>query len=309
MIKGQKTADLWLALVAACWGTTYILTDRVLLEMAPMAVNAVRFLAAFAVLAVLFRRQLRQINRVTLRYVAIIGSALCATYVCYNYGLMRTTESNASFLCAMPVLFTPILELLLFRRLPERRFWPVMVLCVVGLGLMILRDNLTVSVGDALCIVLAVFYSLDLIFTGRAVADERVNPVTLSTLVMGFVGVVTTVLSLLLEGGRRRLPTSGEGWVCVLFLGVVCTGAAFAVQTLAQRRTTASHVGVIFTIEPLFASILAFFITKERLAARSYVGMALILAGLVLMELPLPGGKARSAAVQLPDAEETAGER
>ena len=69
-----------------------------------------------------------------------------------------------------------------------------------------------------------------------------------------------------------RLPGSGPIWGAVAFLAVFCTGLAFIVQTLAQQYTSASHVGVIFTLEPVFAGIVAFLFAGEVLTPRAYVG-------------------------------------
>jgi len=52
-----------------------------------------------------------------------------------------------------------------------------------------------------------------------------------------------------------------------------------------QQYTTASHVGLIFTLEPLFSAIVAYFFAGERLGPRGYFGAALMMASLVLMEL------------------------
>jgi drug/metabolite transporter (DMT)-like permease len=44
-------------------------------------------------------------------------------------------------------------------------------------------------------------------------------------------------------------------------------------------------VGLIFTLEPVFSAIVAFFIAHEVLLPRGYLGAALMLLSLVLMEL------------------------
>ena len=54
-----------------------------------------------------------------------------------------------------------------------------MVLCLVGLALMTLSETLKPAFGDVICLFAAVFYSVDLMITERAVADERVDPLAL----------------------------------------------------------------------------------------------------------------------------------
>ena len=94
-----------------------------------------------------------------------------------------------------------------------------------------------------------------------------------------------TVTAFIFE--KPHFPRTPEVWASVAFLTVFCTGVAFIVQALAQRYTTPSHVGVIFTLEPVFASVAAFLIAGELLTAREYAGAALLIAALLLMESPI----------------------
>jgi drug/metabolite transporter (DMT)-like permease len=94
------------------------------------------------------------------------------------------------------------------------------------------------------------------------------------------------VLSFALE--QPQLPSSPVFWASALFLTLFCTGFAFVVQTVQQQYTSANHVGLIFTLEPLFSAIVAFFLADEVLLPRGYVGAAMMMCSLILMEL-LPG--------------------
>ena len=52
-----------------------------------------------------------------------------------------------------------------------------------------------------------------------------------------------------------------------------------------QLTASASHVGLIVTLEPLFSAIVAYFLAGERLGSRGYIGAVLMMLSLVLMEL------------------------
>lgn len=49
----------------------------------------------------------------------------------------------------------------------------------------------------------------------------------------------------------------------LLDLAVFCTGTAFVAQTEAQQYTSASRAGIIFTLEPVFAAITAYFLREK----------------------------------------------
>jgi len=59
------------------------------------------------------------------------------------------------------------------------------------------------------------------------------------------------------------------------------------VQAWAQRHTTANHAALIFSLEPFFAALFAFWILGQILTAREWVGGVLILAGILVSELQI----------------------
>lgn len=282
-MKKQHKADLLLLLVTAFWGASYYLTDISLSDLPPMCLNAFRFLSAFLVLGIVFNQNLRRLNRATLGYSLLVGIALSGTYIFYGYGVSRTSLSNAAFICAIPVVFTPIFSYLFERTKPKKKMLLCMLLCVIGLAFLTLRDALRPAIGDIICLGVPICYALDIAITDRAVRRTDVDPLGLGVCQLGVVAVITLLMSLILE--QPHLPTTPATWASSLFLGLFCSGAAFVIQTVQQKYTTANHVGLIFTLEPIFATIIAVVFAGEVLSPHSYLGMAFMLLSLLLMEL------------------------
>lgn len=285
----QSKADLLLVTVTAFWGTSYYLTDLCLSDLPPMCLNAFRFLSAFLVLGIIFRKNICRLTRETVRYSLLVGLALTGTYVFYGYGVSRTSLSNAGFICALPVVITPILAFCINRTRPGRKLLMCLLMCAAGLALLTLNDQLRPASGDIICLGVPVCYACDLLLTEKAVQQPDVDAFGLGVCQLGVVGVITLVLSLLLE--QPHLPTTAVTWGAALFLGLVCSGVAFVVQSVQQQYTTASHVGLIFTLEPVFSAVVAYFMAGEVLEPRSYVGMAMMLLSLVFMEMDFPKKK------------------
>ena len=82
------------------------------------------------------------------------------------------------------------------------------------------------------------------------------------------------VLSLII--GTPMIPDTPVLWGTVIFLSLFCTGLAFIIQPIAQQYTEASHVGIIYSLEPVFAGVTAFFLAGEILTARGYLGELLM---------------------------------
>lgn len=279
----QRRADLMLLFTVLFWGISYIFLDECLRYAQPMTICAIRFTVGFAVVALFSFKKLRRISRATLLYSAAVGFFLAICYICVTVGVTMTSMSNAAFLCSLPVVMTPLFGLLLFRKRPSPRLALAIVIATTGVALMTLTESLRLGPGDLICILCALAYSFDLLLTERALARDNVDAHQLGVLQLGFAAVVELGATFLFER-PQALPVAFDFWWRVLFLAVFCTGLAFLIQSLAQKDTSASHVGLIFALEPVFASVAAFFIAGERLAVRGYLGGALLLLAVVVME-------------------------
>ena len=80
----------------------------------------------------------------------------------------------------------------------------------------------------------------------------------------------------------------------MLATAILATALAFSVQVWAQQHTSSSHTAILFSLEPVFAALTSFLFFHERMGGRALAGAALILAGILLVELR---GTARSAGI------------
>lgn len=282
----EQKADMMLLLATALWGISTCLIAVCLKELQPLTLNAFRFVTGFAVLGVIFFKSLRHVSRATLKYSVLVGLSLVVVYASATYGVMYTSVSNASFIGALTVLFTPLFEFVLFRKKPGKKFSFALVLCLIGIALLTLNETLKPALGDIICLLVPTFYAVDLMLTEKAVADPEVDPLALGICDLAVVGAVMLVLSFIVE--TPALPHSPKVWAAALFLGIFCSGVCLVLQSVYQKDTTASRAGLIFTLEPVFSAVFAFFLLGERLGLKGYIGAALMLASLFVMELDIP---------------------
>ncbi len=286
-MKTQLKADLMLVLVTLCWGASYYLMDVALTDIDPLTLNAYRFLGAFLIAGIFAFRRLKNVNRQTLLYSLLIGTVLVFVYMGATFGVKYTTLSNSGFICGLTVIFVPIIEMVVFRKKPQRKIILAVTMSFIGIMLLALKDDFSINMenlkGDILCLVGALAYAVDLIMTEKAVAHEEVDAFQLGVFQLGVTGVCMLVLALLFE--QPHLPSNGGILASVVFLSVFCTGVAFIIQAVAQQYTTAAHVGIIFTLEPVFAGIVAFLIAGEVLTAKAYLGAVLMISALFITEV------------------------
>ena len=276
---------MMLLLVTLGWGVSYYMMDLCLEEMDPMTLNAYRFLGAFAVAFILAFPKVRNVNRITLKYAFIVSITLVFVYLFATYGVKYTSQSNAGFFCTTSAVFTPIMALFFKKVVPDKKLIFVIILCMTGMALMSLDEQFHIALGDVLCTMCGLSYAVMLLVNESGVAHEKVDAFQLGVYQLGFTGVWMVPLSILF--GQPVLPHSTGCWISVIFLAVFCTGMAFICQAIAQQYTSATHVGIIFTLEPVFASIVAFFFAGERLLPRAYVGAGMMLLSLLIMEIDI----------------------
>lgn len=285
-LKKQTVADLSLIFVTLCWGISYYLMDIALGDMSPFTLNAYRFLIAFIIAGTISFNKIKNVSRETLKYSFLVGLALFFVYMCVTFGVKNTTLSNAGFLCALTVILTPLFEVVFLKKKLNGKIEIAAVMSLIGIVLLTLKDDFSINkdniVGDILCIGCAVFYAIDLLLTEKAVSKKEVSAYQLGVFQLLVTGVFNLIAALTLE--KPSLPSNGSVWGAVIFLSIFCTGLAFIIQAVAQKYTKASRVGIIFSLEPVFAAVVAYIFAAEVLSFKGYLGAVIMIASLFIME-------------------------
>lgn len=288
--KGMKSwqADMLLVVITMCWGFSYMLMDLTLEVMDPFTLNMYRFLlGGFVAFAISAKRVIKALNKTTIKYGVLMSLALSLTYICATFGVKFTSISNSGFLCAMTVVFIPFISFFFLRQKQDLKTIIAVLMSVVGIALLTLNDDFSINLatlkGDLLCLGCGFFYGIDVLLTEKAVSDDRVDPYSVGVVQLISVGIINLILTLLFSS--PCLPSTPLTWFSTIFLALFCTGLAFVIQPIAQQYTTAARVGIIFTLEPVFNVIVAFFIVKEVLSVKSYIGGLIMVLAIVFMEL------------------------
>ncbi len=276
-------ADIMLLMVALFWGISYYLTDYCLLTIQPFTLNGIRFTIAFVTAFAIAPKKCASISRATLKYSVLLGALLVAIYTSCTIGLQYTSQSNASFLCGLTSVMTPIFAWIFLKRRPAKKIWLVIILAFVGVALLTLTEALKPALGDLLCLLCSMLYAVHILITSYVVQREDVDAYTLGVFQLGAAGVLNIILAFLLE--TPKLPTEPRTIVFVLVLALFCTGLSFIFQSIAQQHTAAENVGVLMTLEPVVAALVAYLFAGEVLLPRNYAGMALLLIAILIVEI------------------------
>ncbi|KXH82089.1 multidrug transporter [Sporosarcina sp. HYO08] len=277
----QLKADLMMVMVTMFWGASYLFMKMGLHSIQEFNLIALRFGLAFLVAFLVFYRRMIKIDRKTLMVGFLLGAILFFTMSSVVIGLKTTSISNAGFLFSLAVIFVPLLLAVLFRKVPEKRVMIGVCISITGIALLTLNGALHITTGDFLCILGALLYALHIIITGKV--TKSVDAISIGVLQLGFAGAWGLLFSFSFES--PQLPSTTESWIAILALSIFCSAIGFIGQTVAQKYTTPTRTGLIFSLEPVFAAIFAFIFVGEILTMKGYIGAALVLLGVLAAEI------------------------
>jgi drug/metabolite transporter (DMT)-like permease len=291
MLSQRARADLALGFCALIWGTTFVVVKDALADISVVAYIAVRFTLSAALMGIIFWRSLRQMNRKTAWAGAQIGIFMFGGYIFQTAGLRYTTPAKAAFITGMSVVLVPLLLAVFGRRRIAGWIWAGAGAALAGLYfLTVPPEGLgALNRGDPIVFGCAVMFALHMIFIGRYVGDHSVGA-------LAFLQVATTaalsvvLLPLLAVTGWEhfRLVLNGTVIFAVLITSIGSTVIGFSFQTWAQQHTSPSHTAILVSLEPVFAALTSWLLASEHFGARTLIGAALILAGILLAELKGP---------------------
>lgn len=277
-------SELLLGLVAFSWGCAYILIDICLGELPTFGVNALRFSLAFLVMLIFIIPTIRKVSKNTIKYALITAVVLFFAYLGATLGVKYTSLSNAGFMCCISVVLTPIFAFIFKRqKIFNLKFIIVIILCLVGVAMLTLKEGFHMAAGDLFSLMCSVGYAIDFLLVETAVSKPDVDPKHLCTFQLGFMAMMFLILAII--RGDQVVPHMPATWISAIVLAVFCTSLTFLLQAVAQQYTTASRAGVILALEPVFSAIVAFIFAGEILTVKAYIGAAMMLASLVIMEI------------------------
>jgi drug/metabolite transporter (DMT)-like permease len=176
----------------------------------------------------------------------------------------------------------PLLAALVYRNRPQVSEVAGVLVATAGLALMTIQHAAgSVSRGDLLTFFCAIGFAAHIVTLGHF--SEYMHFQLLSIAQVGAAAVLALSLFWWAETPHVRWRPAV---ICaILVTGLLATALAFTIQAWAQQYTTSTRTGLIYMLEPVFAWITSYCIAGEGLSGRAAAGAALILSGVVLVEL------------------------
>jgi drug/metabolite transporter (DMT)-like permease len=290
--KSALRADGLLLLTAAIWGTAFSAQRSGMESLGPFAFNAIRYaIGALSVLPLLVFMKRRggpgapsggprpSAGR-KLAYSAITGAVLFGGTSFQQAGLVTTTAGNAGFITALYVVLVPLVGIAFGKR-SGLRIWIGAVLALAGLYVLSIGSGFSISHGDLLELIGALFWTMHILVVGRF--GRLMDGLELA------IGQFVTCAVLSLAGAAAFEPALFSGALSaaipLLYGGIMSTGVGFTLQIIAQRDAHPAHASIIMSLESLFSAIGGIILLGEPLTGRLAVGGVLMLGGTIVSQL------------------------
>ena len=280
LAKNSLRGRLALLLATLLWGSSFVILKNTLESITTFYMLAIRFTCAALVMILLGFRERRSFEPGYLRGGLLMGVLLFLAYTLQTFGLLHTTPGKNAFLTASYCIMVPFLNWGIHRQRPTGANVSAALICVAGMGLVSLQNDLSIGLGELLTVGCGFFYALHIIATTRYI--EGRSTILITAVQFSVVAVFSWIFALATETPPERLTPEVSGALLYLCLG--CTAGCYYLQTYGQKYTPPSAVAVIMTLESVFGTIISVIFYDEKLTPRLIAGFALIFAAVLVCE-------------------------
>lgn len=281
------------------WGASFVATKVALRYASPATVVWIRFAMGVVILgfAVRWANQFSRPEGKEWGYFALLGFLGIAFHQwLQSTGLVTAQATTTGWIIASTPMFMALLGVLILREALSWHQVAGILLAAVGVLLVVSKGDLSAisagqfgTPGDFLILISAPNWA---VFSALSRAGLKKFPSTLMMFyVMLFGWLFTSVLFLAGPGWRQVPAIPWDGWVALLFLGVLCSGVAYIFWYDALQVLPVAQTGAFLYLEPIVTVIVAMVVLQEAILLATLLGGITILFGVWLVNRPAPSAR------------------
>jgi drug/metabolite transporter (DMT)-like permease len=301
----EKKWWVYLALILAMifWAFSFVWVKEVYLVYGPLTTVLFRLVIA-SVLLLAFALLSGKIVKIDRRdYGTFVLLSFFEPFLYFmgeSYGLMYVSSTVGAIIVATIPLFSPIAASRFHgEKLSPRTFIGIL-LSFFGVSIVVLDNsfNLTASPLGIALEFLAVLSAIGYIVVLKKLA-EKYNPTSIITY-QNILGIIY-FLPLWLAFEYRdftTVPFDFPAFAGILKLSVFASCIAFIFYAHSVKRLGINSVNIFINIIPVFTAIFAWYILDEPLTFRKFIGIAVVITGLLLAQVKLKKKAEKIVAIQ-----------
>ena len=277
----KKLSKPLIVIATLIWGSTFFILKDTLDSVDLQFLLAFRFTVAAIILAVVFRKHWKGMDRSCWWRGMIMGLFLYAAYTVQNYGLIRTTPGKNAFFTAVYCVIVPFLYWVVDRLRPDKFNVLAAALCIVGIGFVSWDGGFSLGYGDCLTLISGFLYACHIVATSKF---SQGRDVFLLTVIQFGTTAVCCWVGMLITRGFPANGLPGRAWWVLIYLAIAATTLALLFQNIGQKYTSPSSAAVLLALEAPFGVAFSVVFTDESPTAFMYFGFFLIFVAVLCSE-------------------------
>ena len=279
-----RFASPLLILATIIWGSSFVVMKNSVTVLPTYWLLAIRFTFAALVLAVVFIKRWKVLDKQYLIGGTVMGFLLFLAYTFQTFGLEQTTSGKNAFFTAVYCVIVPFLYWIIAKRRPDKFNILAAFLCIAGIALVsITGENATAfNMGDVLTLVGGFFFAAHIVAVAKYSEGRDIFILTTlqfaSFALFSWIGVLIT----------RPVLTPGVFDSSLIFglayLVIFSSCGALLFQNIGQKYTAPSTAAVLLSLEAPFGVFFSILFAGERPTPLMFVGFALIFLAVVCSE-------------------------
>ncbi len=294
-MKKQRLANMALLLAAFIWGTAFVAQSVGMDYVGPFTFLWVRsFVGALALLPVILVRSIsekkigvKEGNLPNNRKTLIMGGLWCGLALCIasnlqQVGIQYTSVGNAGFITSMYMLIVPVFSIFLGKKV-KKKIWCCIVVAAIGMYLLSISEEFSVSKGDIIMAGCAVFYAVQIMIVDYYA--PKTDGIKLSCLQFVVTGIITMFMALVFE--EPNLQNILKAAVPILYAGVFSSGVAFTLQIVAQKYAEPTIATLFMSMESVFSMLGGIVVLQQIPTKREALGCLLVFMAVLASQIDI----------------------
>jgi drug/metabolite transporter (DMT)-like permease len=282
-----------LLLMTLLWGATFVIVKESIRDISSMLFVATRFGIAFIILFIALIFKKRKFDKPAFASGMFLGIFLYLSFITQTIGLKYTTATNSGFITGSSVVMVPFLQFFVQKKKPSQGAIIGTILVFIGIlflssggnsiAAFLNRFGRNFNIGDGLTLCCAFFYSFHIIYMD-SLAPKHDNWILLFAQLVT-VCVLAFLTAFVFAGiSLEPLRVNFSNYLIfgLIYTSIFTTLVTVGLQTKFQKDVTPTQAGIIYSFEPIFAAMFAFFLLNEKISMFGFVGCALIFLGLII---------------------------
>jgi drug/metabolite transporter (DMT)-like permease len=276
-----RKAHAYLILVTAIWGATFPFIRNAVAHVDPFLFVGIRFLLGALLLAPLLWTSLKIRSSKLLIGTIVLGLLNGIAYVAQTIGLQTVPSSRAAFITGLSVVLVPLFTPFFKLGKPNTVDLICSLICLAGLYILTGANFNAVTHGDWWVLLGAVFFACSISYL-QSLSLHINNHKAIAFYQVLFTVPLPLLFTFHANYSALFYPSTIIG---ILFCALAATSLAFFLQAKYQPLTTAPKAALIYSLEPVFASVFGLLINGEPITRAVVFGGILILLSLMLPAL------------------------